>query len=767
MTFSVKVSAVSPSVGIRTGTVTFSDQAGMLGTETLNGNGVATFGAGPLAAGNYTITASYAGDGNFNVSNDTTSLTPLVEHVNKVPTSTSNVTSSSGTSVHGQVVTLSVSVGTASPSTGPPVGTVTFSDQNGTLGTGSVANGAATFSTQALSTSIHTITASYGGNPEFAGSNDSASSTRLVQTVNKAGTSTTGVTSSVHPSVFGQTVTFSATFSAVSPGTGIPTGTVTFSDQNGTLGTGSLNANGRATFSTSNLSAVNHAISASYAGDPNFMGDISASLIQNVNKAGIAVSVVSSPAPSVFGQAVILTATVGAVAPGAGNPSGSVTFKEGTVVLGSGTLQLSAGIERATFSTKALTVGSQTITAAYAGDANFLAATGNDSALPQRVNPDATTTAVKSSLNPSVFGQPVTFTALVHASSPGSGVPAGTVTFKEGTSVLGSGTLNGGQATFSTATLVPAAHTIVAVFGGSASFKSSTSAVFSQQVNKAGTATALSSGPSPSVKGQSVILTATVKANSPGSGTPSGSVTFKDGTTVLGSGILQLIGGKDQATFSTKALAVGSHTLSATYNLSTDFLGSSASATQMVSKDGTATAVKSSLNPALVNQTVTFTATVSALAPGSGTPTGTVTFKDSTTVLGTATLTSAGLATFSTAKLTVATHSITATYGGDGNFTSSLSPIVAEVIKKAGSSTPPAASSPKPSVVIFAGAVPATAAVTGVPGAIDRITLKSPNTGVPSTLGPARVDRFFAELSAVKPKPRLQQDDWLAGAFGP
>jgi subtilisin-like proprotein convertase family protein len=94
------------------------------------------------------------------------------------------------------------------------------------------------------------------------------------------------------------------------------------------------------------------------------------------------------------------------------------------------------------------------------------------------------------------------------------------------------------------------------------------------------------------------------------------------------------------------------------------------------------TTVTSSANPTVFGQSVTFTATVAAVAPGAGTPTGTVTFRDGSTNLGTATLAS-GTATLATAALTVASHSITVNYGGDGNFFPSTSAALTQTVNAA------------------------------------------------------------------------------------
>src|SRR5665213_3773490 len=77
---------------------------------------------------------------------------------------------------------------------------------------------------------------------------------------------TTAVTSSASPTVFGQSVLFTATVTPVS-GTDVPTGTVTFSDGAPSMGTGMLDGSGVATFATTSLSVATHSIVASYGGD--------------------------------------------------------------------------------------------------------------------------------------------------------------------------------------------------------------------------------------------------------------------------------------------------------------------------------------------------------------------------------------------------------------------------------------------------------------------------------------------------------------------
>jgi hypothetical protein len=167
-----------------------------------------------------------------------------------------------------------------------------------------------------------------------------------------------------------------------------------------------------------------------------------------------------------------------------------------------------------------------------------------------------TTTMLASSLNPSYFGQPVTFTATVE-SKHGTIPDGGLVTFYDGTTALGSGALVSGTAAFTTSSLSAKTHTIKATYAGNAIFKPSTGTV-RQIVNKYATTTALSSSLNPSAYGQAVTFTATVTGAGP---SPTGKVRFMDGTTGMGTGTLS--GGVAKLTNST--LTVGTHPITAQY----------------------------------------------------------------------------------------------------------------------------------------------------------------------------------------------------------
>ena len=174
------------------------------------------------------------------------------------------------------------------------------------------------------------------------------------------------------------------------------------------------------------------------------------------------------------------------------------------------------------------------------------------------------------------------------------------------------------------------------------------------------------------VYGQSVTLTASVRAANSGDGSPSGEVDFRDVTTGVDFGSASVTNGV--ATLVTSSLAVGSHSITANYVGDSSFAFSIGTLTETVQPDSTTTAPSASASSANLGQTVTFSAAVSANAPGSGTPTGTVDFFDTTTNVdltpGGVALVS-GMASFATTSLAAGPHTIRATYSGDGNFLSS------------------------------------------------------------------------------------------------
>jgi hypothetical protein len=383
-----------------------------------------------------------------------------------------------------------------------------------------------------------------------------------------------------------------------------------------------------------------------------------------------ATTISASLNPSTVGRNITFTAKV---IPTAGPvPTGTVTFKDGSAVLGMAAL--SGG--HASFATNALVAGSHVITAVYGGSNSDLASTS--ASLTEAVNKAATTTALISSLNPSSYWTPVTFTVTV--ASAFGGMAGGTVTFKDGATTLGTVNVSSNKAAFTTQTLPAGSHGITAIYSGGPNRTSSTSALLTEIVNRAATKTALVSSLNPSGYWKAVTFTATV--SSAFGGQAGGTVTFRDGPTTLGTVNVT----SNKATFTTQALLAGTHTITAIYSGGANRIGSTSAAfTETVNKASTTTTLTSLLNPSTSGKPVAFTATiVSAFGGQAG---GTVTFKDGATTLGIVNVNSAtNKATFSTSALVPGKHSITALYSGGPNRTGSTSAALTETVNKAAAS---------------------------------------------------------------------------------
>jgi hypothetical protein len=283
---------------------------------------------------------------------------------------------------------------------------------------------------------------------------------------------------------------------------------------------------------------------------------------------------------------------------------------------------------------------------------------------------NTTTTTLVSSLNPSMYGQAVTFTARVTAAS--GPTPTGTVTFERGR-VLGSATLINGVATFTTSALPAGSpETITAEYNGTASDAGS-GAVLSQTVQKSTTTTTLTSSLNPSIAGQAVTFTATVAAAS--GPKPTGAVNFKRGGTLFGRAEVK----NGIATLTTSEMPAGNpNNITAEYSGdSSDAPSTSAVLAQVVHQYSTTTALASSRNPSVVEQAVKLTATVTAAAGPP--PTGTVIFKNGGTSLGSATL-SNGVATFTTSELPAGNDNLTAVYTGNEAFAGSTSAVLPQTV---------------------------------------------------------------------------------------
>lgn len=320
------------------------------------------------------------------------------------------------------------------------------------------------------------LTRDYDGNPRPLGSGYDIGAYEYKGTGSSLISTSTSLQSSVNPATYGQAISLSAT---VTSSSGSPTGSVTFSDGGTTLGTAALSGN-TAALSVSNLQAATHSITAAYSGDSTHSSSASAPLSQVVGPAGGSTAVASSANPSTASQSVTFTASI---TTSAGNPTGTVSFYDGSTVLNSALV--SSG--KASVSTASLASGTHSIKAVYSGDANHAGSTS--SVISQTVNtstappPTQTATAISlaSSANPVSHRKYVTFTATVRPATSTTSVPTGTVTFYNGSSSIGTVTLSGGVAKVSVR-LARGIRSMTAAYSGDTTFAVSKSPVLSEQV---------------------------------------------------------------------------------------------------------------------------------------------------------------------------------------------------------------------------------------------------------------------------------------------
>jgi hypothetical protein len=422
------------------------------------------------------------------------------------------------------------------------------------------------------------------------------------------------------------------------------------------------------------LAAGSNQISAQYNGDTNYAVANAPSITQQINKAPTSTSVTGFSSAAGLPFASGITAIVADAQPPSGgqyhlttltangqvegDPTGLVTFYNGTAMVTSATLapDLFANVT-STAGLNSSATGTANYSATYPGDANFLASN----------SPVATATSVNLTANPNpgTTGQSVTLTATV---SSVAATPAitGKVTFLDGSAVIGSSNVSGGTASISAAFTAAGAHSLTAVYSGDTHYAPSTSPVYTQVVNRSSSPTdslTLAASTAAAVYGQRLVLVAQVSGNI--NTPPTGTVTFLDGTTVIGTGSLQA-----ESAFLLVTLSVGTHQLSAQWPGDANWPAAQSNAV-------TITVGRANTHTALTHFADVWTAAVMPILPGAGTPTGSVQFIDTVTqaVLTTVTLNSG----FASATLDSVSDPVAAVYAGDANFAPSSSHVAASM----------------------------------------------------------------------------------------
>ena len=281
VTVQYSVTANAPGSGTPTGNVTVSD-------GTISCTGTAAAGQCSLtftSAGAKSLTATYAGDSNYNGSTSAAAA----HTANKANTTTSITSDNPDPSTPGQAVTVQYSVAVSAPGAGTPTGNVTVSDGVDSC-TGTVPAGQCSITLNTAG--ARTLTASYAGDSNFNGSTSSGEP----HTVGSRQTTTIITSDNPDPSVVGQAVTVQYSVTPAAGGT--PTGNVTVSD--GTVSCTGTVAAGQCSLTFTSAGAKS--ITASYAGDSNFDPSTSAAESHQVNKADTTASISSdNPDPSSVG----------------------------------------------------------------------------------------------------------------------------------------------------------------------------------------------------------------------------------------------------------------------------------------------------------------------------------------------------------------------------------------------------------------------------------------------------------------------------------
>lgn len=481
-----------------TGSVAFLSGTTVLGTTSLGTTSLAgTSGAGAtamltvsgnsLATGSNTITASYTASGSFSNSTATATVTvaaPLTATATAVAANPATIARSGST-------VIAATVKQASGSSAP-AGAVTFTMGSVSLGTANLAASASgavatlTVNGSSLAVGVNTITASYAGAGNFGKSSGSASVTVTPPPV------ATAASAAASPASIpaGGSTQITATVRAVS-GSATPSGNVTFTFGNKSLGVATLTGSGAAatavlTVKGSSLVTGGNSIVARYAGNGGFSASAASPVTVTMAAPPVATltTVTASPAAIAQSASTILTAIV---KPAAGNaaPTGTVSFASGNTIFGTATLSGNGSTATATLTVKGtrLVSGNNAIKATYAGAGTF---TGSSGTVAVALTVASSLAAIKTTVVavPANITQSATtqLTATVKPVTRTLG-PAGSVTFASGGVLLGtasvtvSGWVGTAVLTVKGSSLTPGNNNITATYIPTGNFAGASSSV--------------------------------------------------------------------------------------------------------------------------------------------------------------------------------------------------------------------------------------------------------------------------------------------------
>jgi hypothetical protein len=675
------------------GTVMFYEDNAVLGTGAVS-NGTAMLSSSALSsATTHEFYAVYSGDTNYK-----TSVSP------GVATSASSATNATTTTlavspnppVTGGTTSLTASIGYTATGVAP-TGNVEFYEDGNALTVEPVQGGTATLSSGFYTTAgaSHSFFAIYLGDSNFK---TSTSATVTATSAASSVTTTTALTVSPNPPVSGKTTTLTAAISQTGS-TSSPTGTVSFYQDSSLLGTTAVSGSSASYSSTAISGTTAHSFDAVYSGDSSFKSSTSAAVTSaaSTTTATTTITVSAASASVALGGTDVLTGTImPSSIVNSTAPTGTITFSSAQGTLCIATVSSNAGSCTATLTTG----GTQAISAAYSGDANYAAST---SAVTANVSVGATSSGgvLTVSASPStgvMYGNTITLTSTLTPTTAVTGGPAGSVTFSFAgttpvtyTAALVSNGTTSATATYAIPTPAPGAYIVTATCASTNVTCTSLTASASVSVIKGNTTTTLTASPTSPLAGQSTMFTAMV---TPASTTlnaaaiaPTGTVTFYingvANMATLNNGV---------ATYSTVLTATTGNFVTAVYSGDTNWNGSNSSQLNvMIAAIPTTGTLTANETTALYTANIVLTDNVlvapTALTPDPASPAGTVTYYDlyngQTTLLGTASLTQIALgdsvAQFSTTGLLEGTHTITALFNANTSYAASTATLVVNI----------------------------------------------------------------------------------------
>jgi Bacterial Ig-like domain (group 3) len=468
---------------------------------------------------------------------------------------------------------------------------------------------------------------------------------------------TTGLTASPTSLAPGGNTTLTAT---INPSVG--TGTVKFYDNGTAIGSPVTVSGGTATYTYNSLSSGVHSLVAVYSGDVSYNLSSSLPLTLTVAKLTTTLALTTTSNTPTYGVPFTLTATT--------TPStatGTIAFYDGNTNIGNKTL--SSGI--ATLNVSTLKGGSHpNIYAFYLGDNTYQSSTSQN--LTITVGKTTTTAVLTSSSYTITQGTSTQLTCTLGANDA-----TGTVTFYNISSGnnLGSSAVSNGNATISTNNYDGPNTIVYAKYNGDSSYQAQTSNNIAISVNTKSTTLTINTSSSIVQYNSFITLTASL-AYTGTDRIPTGTVTFKDGSTVLSTNTISTTTNPINTQLATSMLAVGTHSITATYNGDNNN-GISVSAPVQVTVNRASPTISFTQTPAstsIFGQSVSLKASLTPTVV-----TGTVFFYDGVTALGNAPV-NQGIAQFAASNLTAGSHSLTATYSGDANYNSVTSSITNYIV---------------------------------------------------------------------------------------